>query len=137
MTGGKRGEDGYTNIGISREWEELLRWNKKNFHGFWKSIIWWKMKILFHLKSSFHSQDVQIFIFWSSPFFVFVNHCFRSWFKKNLKVYDIINCLNRKLIIHFSWYLGKEKRYETLSIDRILNKKYFYGKIMQKMCTKS
>ena len=26
---------------------------------------------------------------------------------------------------------------ETFSIDRILNKERFYGKIMQKMCTKS
>ena len=26
---------------------------------------------------------------------------------------------------------------ETLSVGRILNKEYFYGKIMQKICTKS
>ena len=34
--------------------------------------------------------------------------------------------------------LGK-KRYdiETLPIDRVLNKAHFYGKIIQKMCTKS
>ena len=33
----------------------------------------------------------------------------------------------------------KQKRYdiETFSIDRVLNKEPFYGKIMQKMCTKS
>ena len=38
------------------------------------------------------------------------------------------------LITHFVWYLEKEKRYdiETLSIDRVLNKENFYGKIMQK-----
>ena len=42
------------------------------------------------------------------------------------------------LITHFVWYLEKEKRYdiETLSIDRVLNKKHFKGKIMKKMCTK-
>ena len=37
------------------------------------------------------------------------------------------------------WYLEKEIRcdIETLPIDRELNKKHFYGKIMQKMCLKS
>ena len=94
---------------------------------------------LFHLKSSFRSQDIQIFVFPSSPLFLPVSHCFRGWSKINLKVYDIINCLNKNLIIHFVWYLEKEKRYniETLSIDRVLNEEHFYGKIMQKMCTKS
>ena len=55
------------------------------------------------------------------------------------KVYDVINCLNKNLIIHFAWCLGKEKRYdiETLSIDRVLNKEHFYGKTMPKMWTKS
>ena len=38
----------------------------------------------------------------------------------NLKVYDVITCLNNKLITHFE----KEKSYdiETLPIDRVLNK---------------
>ena len=51
---------------------------------------------------------------------------------KKKKVYDVINCLNKNLITHFVWYLEKEKRYEieTLSIYRVLNKEYFYGKIM-------
>ena len=59
--------------------------------------------------------------------------------KKNIKFYDVINCLNMNLITHFVWYLEKEIRCdtETLSIDRELNKEHFYGKIMQKMCTKS
>ena len=63
----------------------------------------------------------------------------RAWSKINLKVYDVINCLNKNVIIYLVWYLEKENRYdiETLSIDRVLNKKHFYGKIMQKMCTKS
>ena len=62
----------------------------------------WKC-FLFNLKSFFHCQDIQILVFLI-----------------NLKVYDI-NCLNKNLIIHFAWYLGKEKRYdtETLSIDRV------------------
>ena len=77
----------------------------------------------------------QIFVFPSSPHFLPVSHCFRGWSKINLKVYDVINCLNKNLITHFVWYLEKEKSYdiETLSIDRVLNKKHFYGKIIQKM----
>ena len=85
---------------------------------------------LFHLKSSFRSWDIQIFVFSSSPLFFPVSHCFRGWSKKNLKVYDVINCLNKNLITHFLWYLGKKKRYgiESLSTDRVLNKEHFYGK---------
>ena len=98
----------------------------------------WKM-FLFHLKSSFSSQDIQIFVFRSSPLILPVSHCFRDWSKVNLKVYDIINSRNKKLITHFVWYLWKEKRYdiETLFIDRVLNEEHFYGEIMHKMCTKS
>ena len=94
---------------------------------------------LFHLESSSRSQDIQISVFPSSPLFLPVSHCFRGWSKINLKVYVIINCLNKNLITHFVWYLGKEKRYdiEILSIDTILNEEHFYGKIMQKMFTKS
>ena len=73
------------------------------------------------------------------PFFLPVDHCFRDWFKINLKVYEIINCLNKILITHFVWCLEKEKRYniKTLSIERLLKKEHFYVKIIQKMCTKS
>ena len=93
---------------------------------------------LFHLKGSFCSGDIQIFVFPSSlPFFP-VSHCVRGWSKINLKVCNIINCLNKNLITHFIWYLGKEKRYdiETLAIDRVLNKEHFYRKIMQKCAPK-
>ena len=59
--------------------------------------------------------------------------------KINLKVYDFINCLNNNLITHFVLYLEKEKMYniETLSIDRVIKKEHFYGKVMQKVGTKS
>ena len=33
---------------------------------------------LFHLRSSFHSEDIQILVFPSSPLFLPVNHCFRG-----------------------------------------------------------
>ena len=91
--------------------------------------------ILFHLKTSFLSWDIQIFVFPSSPIFSSVGRCFRGWSKKNLEVYDAINCLNKNLIIHFVWYFETEKRHEieTLSSDRVSNKEHFYRKIMQKM----
>ena len=98
----------------------------------------WKM-FLFHLKSSFRSRDIQIFAFSPSPLFLPVSHCLRAWSKINFKVHDAINCLNKNLKTHFVWYLEKERRYgiETLTIDTVLNKEHFCGKIMQKICTKS
>ena len=94
---------------------------------------------LFHLKNSFRSRDMQIFAFLSSPPFSPVIHCFRGWSNKNLKVYDVINCLNKNLMTHFVWHLEEEIRcgIKTLSIDIELNMEHFYGKIIQKMCTKS
>ena len=49
------------------------------------------------------------------------------------KVYDATNSQNKNLITHFVWHLEKEKRYgiDTLSTDRVSNKKYFYGKILE------
>ena len=43
-----------------------------------------------------------------------------------------MNFLNKNLITYFVWYFEKEKSYdiETLSIDRVINRKYFYAKIM-------
>ena len=94
---------------------------------------------LFYLKSSFPSRDIQIFVFPSSTLFLPVNHCFRGWSKINLEIHDVINCLRKNVITYFVWYLEKEKRYdiETLSIDRVLNEKHFYGKIMLKLYSKS
>ena len=102
------------------------------FHSFEKCF-------LFHLKSSFRSWDIQIFVFLSFPLFFPVTHGFRGWSKKNLKVYDVINSLHKNLITHFVWYLAKEisRDIGTLSIDRVLNKGHFYGEILLKMCTKS
>ena len=72
-------------------------------------------------------------------FFPPVGHCFRGWLKINLKVYDIVNCLNKNSITHFVWCLEKEKRHdiETLSIDGLSDKERFYRKITQKICSKS
>ena len=65
---------------------------------------------LFHLKRSLRSRDIQIFVFPFSHLFLPVSHCFRGCSKINLKVYDVINCLNENLT-HFIWYFEKEKSY--------------------------
>ena len=98
-----------------------------------------KYEKIFHLKSSFCTRNIQVFVFLSSPLFLPASHCFRGWWKINLKVCDVINYLNKNVIAHFVWYLKKEKWYdtETLLVDRLLNKEHFYWKIMQKMCTKA
>ena len=92
------------------------------------------------------------FLYFSHPLFLPVSYYFRGWSKVTLKVYDIINCLNNNFITHSVWYLGNKKNdikkplsidiwvlnnvsMETLSIDRVLHKESFLGKIMQKMCT--
>ena len=62
---------------------------------------------LFNLLSSFRSRD--IFVFPSSALFLPVTHCLRASSKINLKVYDVINCLNKNLITHFAWYLRRKK----------------------------
>ena len=91
----------------------------------------WKMFFISYKKLISFSR------YWSfcisiCPFFLPISHCFRAWSKTNLEVYDIINCLNEKLITNFIWYPRKKKRYgiETLSIDRVLNEEHFYGKIV-------
>ena len=80
-----------------------------------------------------------LFFIFYCPLFFPVSHCFKVWSKKNIKVYDVINCLKMNLITHFVWYLEKETRcdIETLSIGREWNKEHFYWKMMQKICTKS
>ena len=57
---------------------------------------------LFHVKSSFHCQDIQSFIFPSSNHFFPDSHWLRGWWRINLKVYDVSNCLNKNLITHFA-----------------------------------
>ena len=62
----------------------------------------YEKNFLFHLKSSFPSRDIQIFVFPSSPLFLTVSHShFRSCSKINLKVYDVIKYLKENLIAHF------------------------------------
>ena len=55
---------------------------------------------LFHWKSFFVLEIIQNFVFSSSLLFLPVSHCFRGWWKINLKVSDAINCLNKNLITY-------------------------------------
>ena len=99
----------------------------------------WKMFFYFITKKVLFVLEIFKFLYFHLPLFFFpVSHCFRGWWKINLKVCDVINCLNKNLITHFVWYLTKEKRYDikTLSIVRVLNKEHFYWKIMQRICTR-
>ena len=52
----------------------------------WKICFISSKKLFLFLRYS----NFCIFVF---PSFFPVSHCFRSWLKKNLKVYDVINCL--------------------------------------------
>ena len=98
----------------------------------------WKMFFISSKKLFSFSRYSDFYISVFDSFFP-VSHCFRDWSKINLEIYYLINCLRKKIITYFLWYLEKEKRFdiETLSIDRVLNKDYFYGKILQKICSKS
>ena len=59
----------------------------------------WKMFFISSKKIFSFSRYSNFCIFVFSSFFP-VSHCFRGWFKKNLKVYDVINCLNKNWITH-------------------------------------
>ena len=100
---------------------------------FWK-MFFFSSKKLFSLLRLFKF----LYYIFLSLFFL-VSHCCGAWSKINLKVYDIINCLNKNFIRQFVWYLEKEKRYDiqTLSINIVLNKENFIWKVMQKIWTKS
>ena len=113
-------------------------WSKFYLFTKWKPFKNYEKCFLFHLKSSFHSQDIQLFVFPSSPLCLPVSHCFRAWLKINLKVYDVTKCLNKSSITHFVWYLEKKRRYdiETLSIDRAANN-IFIRKLCRKCASKA
>ena len=55
----------------------------------------------YFIKSSFCSQDIQIFVFPSSPLFSVSAIALEVGSRKMLKVYDIIICLNKNLITCF------------------------------------
>ena len=76
----------------------------------WQPLNNYEKCFLFHLKSSLQCQDIQIFVFLSSPLFYPVSHWLRRWLMINLKVYDVSNSLNNNLITHFVWYFLRRKK---------------------------
>ena len=90
---------------------------------------------LFHLRRFFVVKVSNFFSLFLS--FPPVIHCWRRWSKINLtKVYDAINCLHKNLLkIH----IVKESKsdIETLSIDRVINKKLFMVKVCGKCAPKT
>ena len=125
-----------------------LKWINLKASIFQQIFIYHQMIALQKLWKMLFILSKQLFLF--SRYLTFCISSFHSFFPcqpllqsliedKSFKVYDIINFLNKNLIIHLVWYLEKKKRYgiKTLSIDKVLNKEHFYGKIMQKMCNKS
>ena len=104
-----------------------------NFHQMIALQKLWKMFFLL-CKKLFSLQDTQIFVF-----FLPASYFWKASSKTNLKGYDAFNCLKKNLITHFVWCLEKKKMYdiETSAIDTVLSKEHFYGKIIQKICTKS
>ena len=62
------------------------------------------------------------FVFPPSPLFLLVSHCLRTWSKINLKVYQIINCLNKNLIS------GKEEE-KIQKFEYLENEKSFLDEI--------
>ena len=93
--------------------------------------------VFYFMQNFFLLSRYSIFAFQSSFCFLLVGHCFKGLSKISLKVHDVINCLSKKLLTHFIWNLKKGRRFETLSIDRVLNKEHFYGKMIKKMCTQN
>ena len=59
--------------------------------------------------------------------------------RKILKVYDVVNGLNKNLVTHYVWYLEKEIRLdiETLPIDRVLNRTFLWKKSFRKYTPKA
>ena len=128
----------------------LLHVNNKNlelvFAIFIKFLFFHQMIALQKLGKMLFISSKKLFLFLRHSFFCIsvlpsfsVTHCFGGWSKINLKVHDIISCLNKNPTTHFVWHPQKEKRYEieTLSIDGVSDNEHFYRKIMLKMFSKS
>ena len=83
-----------------------------SFYIFHQMIALPKLWKMFFISSKKLSSFSRYLTFCISIFASFspVSHCFRAWSKINLKVYDVINCLNKNLITHFVWNLEKEEK---------------------------
>ena len=83
--------------------------------------------------NSHHSQH------YSLPSFYFCRPMLKKMIKLKCKVYHVINWLKKNLKTHFVWYLCEEIRSDTgtWSTGMVFSKEHFYGKRIQKICTKS
>ena len=70
--------------------DSLSKTMKKVFYFIWKAL--------------FILEIFNFLLLPSSPLFLPISHCSWGWSKINLKVYDIMNCLNKNLIAQFLWY---------------------------------
>ena len=70
---------------------------------FHRMIALQKLSKMFFLSSKKFFSFLRYLSFCILVFLSFfpVSHCFRGWSKKNLKIYDVINCLNKNLMTHF------------------------------------
>ena len=86
----------------------------------------------YFILNAFFVLEIFKFLYIHLPLFFPVGHSFKSWRHKLSK-----QELNNTFCLISSE--GKKNSYdiETLSICRVLNKEHFYGKIMQKLCSKS
>ena len=107
---------GWSLLSINAETCRLF-FGKKTWQCFWILSVTGSFKacaryFFFHQMIVFYENTfyfIQMFVFLSSPLFFNVGHCFRGWSKINVKVYGVINCVNKNLITHFVWYLEKVK----------------------------
>ena len=60
---------------------------------------------LFHVKSSFRSQDIKCFVFPSCLHFCPVGHCWKKRLKIFFKIHDVMKWLNKDSNIHIDRYL--------------------------------
>ena len=118
------------NIKTRIQWPKYFRktWSRKFFWNYkcppssaWSLTCQNTWQNVFYDKMILYSMTKCVF-----PLFPFVSHCFRRWLKISLKVYDVINWLNKNLKTHFAWYLQKES--VSWSIDKVLNTENLHGK---------
>ena len=68
------------------------------------------------------------------PSFFLDGHCPRGWSKINLKVHDVISCLNKNLIAHFLIFREGKKIWHSNFVNwESIKKKKSHGNLMQKM----
>ena len=90
-----------------------------------------KNAFLLHIKSSFHSQDISVFVL------IFLACRKNSLNRKrvNFEIYDVTTWLTKNYNIHIAQYFTNQRQRdnEIWSVNRTFQDKYFSLKIMQKM----